>query len=450
MTQLINLEAEQAIIGALLNDSESFDRIANLSNTDFSNATHDCVFKAIQALCGTGKQCDVISVFEKTKNQGVTIDYLNQLSISSVSSSRIATHSKIVRDVSMRRKIAQIGVNFSEIAESALCFEEALEQASTAFNEIANQSEEVETTSLSDLMLGIFDTMQERLTGKKKRLSTGFSKLDRMTSGGFDRGELILVAGRPAMGKTGFALSIAKNMSKDYSCLFFSMEMPKEQIRDRFTSMLGRVPLSFVIDPVEEDTQTNRQDWASIVEATSKAKDHSFYIDDRSQRSLLDIRIKAKEVKRKHGLDIVFVDYLGLMGGGDKNENRTQQIGSYSRGLKALAKDLNIAVVCLAQLNRGLEQRPDKRPLLSDLRDSGEIEQDADMVFMLYRDEVYHPDTTCDRGIAEIIIRKQRQGVTGTVPMAFIGEQTRFETLESRWTPPSSFANKKPVSRGFD
>ena len=450
MTKLINLEAEQAVIGALLNDSEAFDRIANLTHSDFANETHDCIFGSIQSLCSAGKPCDVISVFEKTKQHGVTIDYLNQLSVSSVSSSRIGSHAKLVRDVAMRRKIAQIGVNFSQIAESALSFEEALEQASTSFNEIASQADEGETTKLSDLMLGIFDTMQERLSGKKKRLSTGFSKLDRMTSGGFDRGELILVAGRPAMGKTGLALSIAKNMSKDYSCLFFSMEMPKEQIRDRFTSMLGKVPLSFVIEPTEEDTQINRQDWASVVEATNKAKDHSFYIDDRSQRSLLDIRIKAKEVKRKHGLDFVFVDYLGLMGGGDKNENRTQQIGSYSRGLKAIAKDLNIAVVCLAQLNRGLEQRPDKRPLLSDLRDSGEIEQDADMVFMLYRDEVYHPDTTGDRGIAEIIIRKQRQGVTGTVPMAFIGEQTRFETLESHWTPPSSFANKKPISRGFD
>lgn len=450
MTQLINLEAEQAVIGALLNDSEAFDRISSLAPCDFSNETHGSIFGAIQSLCGSGKPCDVISVFEKTKAQGVTIEYLNQLSVSSVSSSRIATHSRLVRDVSMRRRIAQIGANFTEIAESALSFEEALEQASTSFNEIANQSEEGETISLSDLMLGIFDTMQERMTGKKKRLSTGFSKLDRMTSGGFDRGELILVAGRPAMGKTGFALSIAKNMSEDYSCLFFSMEMPKEQIRDRYTAMLGNVPLSFIIDPVEEDTQTNRQDWASVVEATNKAKHHSFYIDDRSSRSLLDIRIKAKEVKRKHGLDVIFVDYLGLMSGGDKNENRTQQIGSYSRGLKALAKDLNIAVVCLAQLNRGLEQRPDKRPLLSDLRDSGEIEQDADMVFMLYRDEVYHPDTTGDRGIAEIIIRKQRQGVTGTVPMAYIGEQTRFETLESHWTPPSSFAKQKPVNRGFD
>lgn len=449
MSNLINIEAEQAVIGALLNDSEAFDRIANLSPSDFSNATHERIYGAIQYFCSIGKPADVISIFEGTKGQGVTIDYLNQLSISSASSSRIATHAKIVRDVAMRRKIAEIGLNFSEIAESALCFEEALEQASTSFNAIANQADDGETVSLPNLMLGIFDTMQERATGKKKRLSTGFSHLDRMTSGGFDRGELILVAGRPAMGKTAMALSIAKNMAKDYSCLFFSMEMPKEQIRDRFTAMLGKVPLSFVIDPTEEDTELNRKDWASVVEAQTKSSSLNFYIDDRSSRSLLDIRIKAKEVKRKHGLDVIFVDYLGLMGGGDKNENRTQLIGSYSRGLKALAKDLNVAVVCLAQLNRGLEQRPDKRPLLSDLRDSGEIEQDADMVFMLYRDEIYYPDTSDQKGVAEIIIRKQRQGVTGTVPMAYIGNQVRFETLENHWTPPS-YSKPKLVSRGFD
>ena len=450
MTSLINLEAEQAVIGALLNDSEAFDRIASLSHSDFSNETHARVFGAIQSLCGAGKPSDAISVFEKTKSQGVTIEYLNQLSIASASSSRIAAHAKLVRDVSMRRRIAQIGLNFSEIAESALCFEEALEQASSSFNELSKQVEDGEAESLSNLMFGIFETMQQRLTGKKKRLSTGLSQLDRMTSGGLDRGELIILAGRPAMGKTGLALSLAKNLSLNHSCLFFSMEMPKEQIRDRFAAMLGNIPLSFVIDPSEEDTSTNRQDWAGVVEATNKAKELHFYIDDRSSRSLLDIRIKAKEVKRKHGLDVIFVDYLGLMSGGDKTMNRVQQIGSYSRGLKALAKDLNVAIICLAQLNRGLEERPDKRPLLSDLRDSGEIEQDADMVWMLYRDEIYHPDTTADKGIAEIIIRKQRQGVTGTVPMAFIGNQTRFETLERHWTPPKSLAKQKPLSRGFD
>lgn len=449
MSNLINIEAEQAVIGALLNDSESFDRIANLSPSDFSSATHSNIYGAIQSLCATGKPADVISIFEKTKANGVGIDYLNQLSVSSASSSRIATHAKIVRDVAMRRKIAEIGLSFSEIAETALCFEECLEQASTSFNAIANQADASDTVTLTELMGGIYDTMQQRLTGKLKRLSTGFSQLDRMTSGGLDRGELILVAGRPAMGKTAMALSIAKNMAKDYSCLFFSMEMPKEQIRDRFTAMLGHVPLGFVINPTEEDAETNRKDWAGIIDAQTKSESLHFYIDDRSSRSLLDIRIKAKEVKRKHGLDVIFVDYLGLMGGGDKNENRTQQIGSYTRGLKALAKDLNIAVVCLAQLNRGLEQRPDKRPLLSDLRDSGEVEQDADIVIMLYRDEIYHPDTSEQKGIAEVIIRKQRQGVTGTVPMTYIGNQVRFETLENHWTPPA-YSKPKLVSRGFD
>lgn len=450
MSNLINLQAEQAVIGALLNDSDAFDRIPNLSKADFSAEIHQTIFGEIYKLCEAGKAMDVISIFEKTKAQGITIEYLNQLATASLSSSRIAAHAKLVRDASMRRKIAKVGESFAHIAESALSYEEALEFASVGFNEISTQIEDGEVIELSGLMGGIYDAMHERIAGKKRRLSTGFSKLDRITSGGFDRGELILVAGRPAMGKTGFALSIAKNMARDCSCLFFSMEMPKEQIRDRFTAMLGNVPLGFVINPTEEDNEENRGLWSGVVEAQTKSSDLNFYIDDRSSRSLLDIRIKAKEVKRKHGLDVVFVDYLGLMGGGDKAENRTQQIGSYSRGLKALAKDLNVAVVCLAQLNRGLEQRPDKRPLLSDLRDSGEIEQDADMVMMLYRDEVYHPETTSDKGIAELIIRKQRQGITGTVPMVFIGEQTRFETLESNWIPPATFSKQQAYSRGLD
>ena len=298
-TNLINLEAEQSILGALLNNCDAFDRINSLDASDFEYEFHHHIYKAIQDFAEKGQRFDAVSVFEKTKSKGLDFQYIQSICSKSLSSANVSNHATILHDLSMRRQIARIGYEFTAIAEQALTFEECLDKASSSFDSVANKSKGTDSVKLSDLVGGIYETLQQRLTGKLKRLSTGFSQLDRMTSGGLGRGELILVAGRPAAGKTAMALSIAKNMAKDYSCLFFSMEMPKDQIRDRFVSMLGKVPLSFVIEPTEEDTEVNRKDWAAIVEAQKKSESLHFYIDDRSTRSLLDIRLKSREIQRK-------------------------------------------------------------------------------------------------------------------------------------------------------
>lgn len=451
MSQLVSLETEQATLGALLNDSDAFDRVGSLQPSDFSNEQHRIVFSTIQDLLASNKPSDVITVFENSKKRGVDIEYLNHLSQISHSSSRVATHANILRDVALRRKVVTIGKQFEEIAESALNFDECLELVSKEFESLTTQSKASDPVSASDLMGGIYQTMNDRMRGTVKKISTGFKDLDNKLGGGFDKGDLVIIAGRPSMGKTSFAMSIAENTSKELSTVIFSMEMPKSQLRDRLTSQIGKVPLSFVLQPYEDESTGNQDDWTRVVKAQEEASKLNLFIDDKSSLTLNEIRIKARNIKRKHGLDVIIIDYLQLLSSSGKPENRTQEVGAFSRGLKSIAKDLGVAVICLSQLNRGLEQRTNKRPIMSDLRESGEIEQDADTIMFIYRDEVYDP-SSLQKGVAEIIVAKQRQGSIGSVGMAFIADQVRFDQLAYRWTPPESMkkAQEYKNKRGLD
>jgi replicative DNA helicase len=321
---------------------------------------------------------------------------------------------------------------------------EILGSAQAKFERMAD-SRGTEPQSLAACFELLVHDLDEQYNGRATvtAVPTGYKDLDARLDGGMFAGDLVIVAGRPSMGKTAFALGIAEHHSIAEPVLMFSMEMCAQQIAMRHGSRAGGVPMG----RMKDGRRLHDGDWAGITEAAQRAIAAQLFIDDRSGLSLYEVQNTARRIKRKHGLGLVVIDYLGLMTGGE-GDNRTQQIGSITRGLKGLAKQLGCPIVLLAQLNRGLEQRPNKRPNMSDLRDSGEIEQDADTILFIYRDEVYHPDTA-DKGIAEIIIGKQRNGALGKVGLSYTPELTRFsdlspgvlfgETQQSRSRPRAGF-----------
>lgn len=283
--------------------------------------------------------------------------------------------------------------------------------------------------------------IERRMDGGTDAISTGYPDLDGKLNGGMRGGDLIVVAARPKMGKTAFSQNVACNVAKFYPTLILSMEMPKMQLHDRNLASLGKIPLPHLLQP----TLMTDLDWSNLTHATIKIERMDLFLDDQGGLRILDVRMKAKTMKRRHGLKLMVVDYLQLMEG--DGDNRNAQIEGITRGLKALAKELDITIILLSQLNRKLEERPNKRPMPSDLRDSGAIEQDADAVIFLYRDEVYNPDSM-DVGICEVDVALCRQGAPGRVGLTYIGEQTRFEPLAHRWHGPAK-APERDRKRGL-
>jgi replicative DNA helicase len=295
----------------------------------------------------------------------------------------------------------------------------------------------VEPVRAADELTAHVEEIERRMEGKSKAISTGYPALDGKLSGGLRGGDLIVLAGRPKMGKTALALNIGTNVAEHYPVLVKSMEMPKSQLHDRNLASLGRIPLQHLLEPA---TMAD-QDWAGLTHASIKISEMQLYLDDKGGQRLIDVRMDAKSVKRKHGLKLLIVDYLQLMEG--DGDNRNAQIEGITRGLKALAKELDISIILLSQLNRKLEERPNKRPIPSDLRDSGSIEQDADAVIFLYRDEVYNPDSP-DIGMCEVDVALCRQGAPGRVALTYIGEQVRFESLNRSWMPAKPAERSRP------
>jgi replicative DNA helicase len=292
----------------------------------------------------------------------------------------------------------------------------------------------IEPVLAADELAAHVEELQRRMDGVVKVISTGYPDVDDKLNGGIRRGELIVLAARPKMGKTAFALNVACNAAIDHSVLVLSMEMPKSQLHDRNLASQGQIPLEHLLKPL----MMTPDDWDRLTHATIKIRDMRLHQDDQAGLRLIDVRLKAKAVKRKSGLDLLVIDYLQLMDG--DGDNRNAQIEGITRGLKTLAKELGIGIILLSQLNRKLEERPNKRPMPADLRDSGAIEQDADAVVFLYRDEVYNPDSP-DAGVCEVDVALCRQGRPGRTALAYIGEQVRFESLVHGWIP------AKPVER---
>nr|WP_315467136.1 replicative DNA helicase [uncultured Undibacterium sp.] len=425
-----NIEAEQSVLGALLLDNDSIERLGDLRNEHFYRGEHRAIFDEIVKQISNGKTCDVISVFEvlQSKVEDCLV-YLNQLAQNTPSSANIARYAEIVRDKAIKRGLISLG---RKIEETTIASAEGgsvlVDQFSSALEKLAQARVKQEPVKARDDLVKHIEEIELRMSGGTKAISTGYPDVDQKMSGGIRAGELIVLAARPKMGKTAMALNIALNIAAEYSVLILSMEMPRSQLHDRNLAVLGKIPLSNLLMP----NQMTETDWTSLTSAIQKMENMNLFLDDQGGLRLLDVRMKAKTVKRKHGLDVLVIDYLQLMDG--DGDNRNSQIEQITRGLKALAKELGIGIILLSQLNRDLEKRPNKRPQPSDLRDSGAIEQDADAVIFLYRDEVYNPDSM-DKGICEVDVALCRQGAPGRAALAYFGEQTRFESLTRSWSP---------------
>lgn len=426
------VEAEQAVIGALLFDNDAIDRIGELKVEHFYRGDHRAIFAELTKLIRERVPADVVTVHERLQAQGRAADcggmaYLNALTQNTPSSANVARYADIVRDRAMKRGLSSLGSMLQDMAFNP-AGASAAELVERAYDKLECLSASGERNDMADMQASMSEyvgIVGEQYDGKHVATPTGFDALDDQLNGGLNGGDLIIVGARPAMGKTAFAMGIGRNIAETLPVAVFSMEMPRRQLMQRLTSTLGSIPMGDLAHPKR---MTDAQ-WTQFTAAVGRANELKLHIDDRPARTLADIRAQCRTLKRKHGLGLVIVDYLGLMAGGE-GDNRTQQVGANSRGMKALAKELDVPIILLAQLNRGLESRPDKRPMMADLRDSGEIEQDADAVLFLYRDEVYHPDTM-DRGLCEVIIGKQRNGPIGRIALGYQGIYTRFTNMES-------------------
>jgi replicative DNA helicase len=438
-----SVEAEQSVLGGLLLENEALDKIADvLSEVDFYRHDHRLIYHHICKLIEQSRPADIVTVAESLENSAELssvggIAYLGALAQNTPTAANIRRYAEIVRERSIMRKLVEVG---SGIAESAYSpqgrdAQQLLDEAEAKIFKIAesgNRSSQgfVDMKSLLPAVADRIDYLYQRENqGAVTGVPTGFDDLDERTSG-FQPGDLIIVAGRPSMGKTAFSLNIAENVALDTKLpvAVFSMEMGATQLATRMIGSVGRLDQHRMRNGNLED-----DDWVRLTTALGKLNDAPIYIDEGAGLSSFDVRARARRLHRQCGkLGLIVVDYLQLMAGtsGRASENRATEISEISRSLKSLAKELDVPVVALSQLNRSVEQRPDKRPVMSDLRESGAIEQDADLILFIYRDEVYNPDSD-DKGTAEIIIAKQRNGPIGRVRLTFLGQHTRFENFVS-------------------
>lgn len=433
-----SIQAEQSVLGGLLLDNQAWDQIADVvCEEDFYRRDHRLIFRAIHKLIDEGNPCDVITLSEWLDGQNLLDDagglpYLGTLAKDTPSAANIRAYADIVRENSVLRQLTRVGTN---IANSAYQPEgrkspELLDEAEQQVFRIAEQGNVRGSgfANIKDLLSKAVDRIDtlfhqdSPITG----VSTGFSDLDEMTAG-LQQSDLVIVAGRPSMGKTSFAMNIAEHaaIKNKVTTAVFSMEMPGDQLAMRMMSSLGRIDQHKMRTGKLDD-----DDWPRLTSAVSILAEAPLFIDDTPALSPTELRARARRLKREHDLGMIVIDYLQLMQVPGSKENRTTEISEISRSLKALAKELSVPVVALSQLNRSLEQRPNKRPVMSDLRESGAIEQDADVIVFIYRDEVYNEESP-DKGTAEIIIGKQRNGPIGMRRLTFLGQHTRFENFTS-------------------
>ncbi|AJX17994.1 replicative DNA helicase [Burkholderia ubonensis] len=434
-----SVEAEQSVLGGLLLDNAAWDRIADyLSQGDFYRYDHRIIFEHIGRLIASTRPADVVTVYEALTTSGKADDvgglaYLNALAQNTPSAANIRRYAEIVRDRAVLRRLVSVADEISADAFNPQGKEvrQLLDAAEAKVFSIAEEGARgnqgfLEIGPLLTQVVERIDTLYHTanpsdVTGTP----TGFVDLDRMTSG-MHGGELIIVAGRPSMGKTAFSMNIGEYVAVEYGLpvAVFSMEMPGTQLVMRMLGSVGRLD--------QHRMRTGRltdEDWPKLTHAVQKMSEAQLFIDETGGLNPMELRSRARRLARQCGkLGLIIVDYLQLMTGSSQGENRATEISEISRSLKSLAKELDVPVIALSQLNRGLEQRPNKRPVMSDLRESGAIEQDADVILFIYRDEVYNPDSP-DKGTAEIIIGKQRNGPIGPVRLTFLGQYTKFDNF---------------------
>lgn len=445
MDRTFTIESEQFVIGSLLISNDSIDRIGDLKVEHFYRQEHRTIFSEIMKQIVAGKTCDVITVFEALNDKVADcLTYLNAIAQSTPSAANICRHAAIVVDCAIKRSLDVLGIEIQEMASSSP--EDSatiIDRIATKIDSLSEKKTHTSPVRFSETLSGYADVLTARMEGKIRPISTGFKAVDRQLDGGFERGTLTVIAARPGMGKTAAGLALCRNVAKWGSAGFLSMEMDIRQVTDRNIAALGELPVSWLRHPIESDTEL----WNRLTIACGKAHELNLYIDDETSLNMLEIRNKARQIKRAHGLDMLVIDQLSFITSKSSDKKTYELVGEYTRGMVALAKQMDIAVVLLCQLNRECEARVNKRPQLSDLAMSGSIEQDASNVLFLYRDEIYNQDSN-ERGICEVICAKQRQGETGTVALRYIAHQTRFDDFPLMWTPPKM--REQVRSRGFD
>ena len=431
-----NLEAERTVLGAILIENEAFHNAAEiLTQSDFYRDAHRKIFARMTSLSEKGDAIDLVTLKEEMVRSGDLdgaggVAYLSSLVEGVPRATNVPYYSRIVKDKAVLRNLISAANRISRAAfEQPEETQSVLDEAEKSIFEIAEDSLRSGFENVSSIVKTTFKTIDE-LSEKRELISgiaTGFAEFDEMTSG-LQPSDLIIVAARPAMGKTSFCMNIAQyvGLKTDKTVGVFSLEMSKEQLVLRMLCGESRVDMHKL-----RSGFLSEKDWEKLIQGVSELSQSKLFIDDTPALSVMEMRAKARRLKLEHDLDLLVVDYLQLMQGRGRFDNRTQEIGNISRALKGLAKELNIPIVAVSQLSRAPEARGDHRPQLSDLRESGALEQDADVVAFIYREEEYN-QTPDNRGIAELVIGKQRNGPTGNIRMAFIKEYTRFENLEWR------------------
>jgi replicative DNA helicase len=433
-----SIESEQSVLGGLMLDNTAWERVADIiTDSDFYRQDHRLIYHHICKLIEQNKPADVITIAESLEISAELqtvggLAYIGTIVQNTPSAANIKRYAEIVRERSIMRSLAQVGVQITDSAYNPAGRSAAnlLDEAEAKVFEIAEEGARGKEgfVDIQPLLKQVVERIEllysqdnpSNVTG----IASGFHDLDQKTSG-FQPGDLIIVAGRPSMGKTAFSLNIAEHVALELHkpVAVFSMEMGGAQLAMRMLGSVGKLD--------QHKVRTGRlddQDWPKLTHALGKLNEAPIFIDESAALNALELRARARRLYRQHGeLGLIVVDYLQLMSSSSQGENRATEISEISRALKGLAKELKVPLIALSQLNRSLEQRPNKRPVMSDLRESGAIEQDADVILFIYRDEVYNPDSP-DKGIAEIIIGKQRNGPIGKVDLTFLGEYTRFES----------------------
>lgn len=431
-----SIEAEQSVLGGLMLDNNRFDAVAEvLSSEDFFKDSHRQIFRIMSELADESHPLDVVTLSESLDRHGELqriggMGYLAEMATHTPSAANITTYAKIVRDHATVRQLISAAneISRSSLNPAGLDSEALLQLAERRVAEIAeDRPKEGGFSGVNDLLKGAVERIDELFSSDSDitGLSTGLTDLDGRTSG-WQNGELIILAARPSMGKTALALNFVENaiLKQDKPVLVFSMEMPAQSLVVRMLSSIGRINQTKI-----RNGQLTEEDWPKLSAAVSKMKDRPLFIDDTAGLTPQDLKARTRRIAREYGPPaMIVIDYIQLMHTGGASDGRTQEISEISRSLKGLAKEYNCPVIALSQLNRGVEQRPNKRPMNSDLRESGAIEQDADIILFIYRDEYYNEESP-DKGIAELIIGKQRNGEIGTTKAAFVGQYTRFENL---------------------
>lgn len=430
----VNIDAEQSVLGSMLKDKNAIvQAVETLKSDDFYKDSHKIIFGTVLSLYQKDIPVDMITLLEELKSTNKLeecggITYVSEVSGSVISTANVHSYIKIVKDKSILRKLINTSTTIiEECYENQSNVEAVIDNAESKIFNIAENRSTSDFEPMSDILERGFLQIENVFNnkGQVSGVSSGFTDLDSKTSG-FQKGDMILIAARPSMGKTTFALNIAENaaLRGGKSIAVFSLEMSKEQLSYKLLCSQANVDMLKLRTGDLQD-----KDWENIAKASGPLANANIYIDDTAGTSVMEMRSKCRKLKMEHGIDLIIIDYLQLMSGSTQSESRQQEVSEISRSIKALAKEMQCPVIALSQLSRAPEQRADHRPMLSDLRESGSIEQDADLVMFLYRDEYYDKETE-DKNVAECIIAKQRNGPVGTVKLAWLGQYSRFGNLD--------------------